>query len=111
VVRQHVVAMIRPERDRVIGASHIAASRLFIQQHSDQRHHVRVACQVCGLFKRSVRVFGDVAQMREMDAVCDTCRYGWHIVDRIGPKRSGTQRDPVCRAVMSGQYPFQIITV
>ena len=85
-----MVAMIGSERDRVIFTSRIAASRLFVQQHADQRHHIRITIQMRRFLERPVRVFAHVTQMGKVDAMGDFCGNRGYIVGGVRPKRALT---------------------
>ena len=64
-----LMAVIGAKRDLGVGAAGIAATRLLRQKLGDERDHIGVASEMRRFVERAVGFLGDVAQMREMDAV------------------------------------------
>lgn len=91
-VVQQFVAVIRPHWNSPIGTVLLFAAMLFFHQRADQIDHIGVASEMLGFGERSIRLFPDVSQMREMNSFSERARDRRDIVARMRSERSGTQR-------------------
>ena len=91
------MAVIGAHRDHGIGAALGAATRLFLKQHGDQRHHVDTAVEMVVLEESTRRFDRHIAKMGEMDAFGKGPRNLDHVIVRPRTERTGAERDSVCQ--------------